>query len=134
MKYSAMLQEAWECEKEYQGEYSKLEFLSDIVFNFITYDSDMAELFAGKMLDVISAILHQKTFEFINIGLDNYFTYLTMVNMPFMINKIEWGTSIRGAWFDENDPIVVWEGITIESGELSIFMGAMLEWSDFKTN
>ena len=37
------------------------------------------------------------TFEYIE---SNHFNYLLMVNMPFFKDKLEWGGSIRGAWWD----------------------------------
>ena len=52
------------------------------------------------MLEVIDVIINQTQFEYIKDEA-KYLNYLTMVNMPFLSNKIEWGTSIRGAWFDE---------------------------------
>lgn len=79
---------------------SKLAFLGNVIFDFTTYDGEMDELFAEKMIEVIDSILNGKTFDYIK-DRSNYINYLTMVNMPFLKEKIDWGTSVRGAWFDE---------------------------------
>ena len=78
---------------------SRLEFLADHVFDFTTYDSAMSELFAAKALDVCVAISNGTTLDYIKAE-DNYRWFLLMVNMPFFAGRLEWGTSIRGAWWD----------------------------------
>lgn len=78
---------------------SKLEFLSDYVFNFTTYDSSMSNLFAIKALEVCVAINDGDTFEYIK-NAENYRWFLLMCNMPFFVPRLEWGGSIRGAWWD----------------------------------
>lgn len=77
---------------------SRLEYLSINIFNFTTYDGAMDELFAKKALDVCVAITDKQTFEY-QKDEENYKWYLIMVNMPFFVGKIEWGTSICGAWW-----------------------------------
>jgi hypothetical protein len=80
------------------GDASRLEYLSDHVFDFTTYDSGMAALFARKALEVAEAISEGKTFDYFADD-ENYRWYLVMVNMPFFAGKLDWGTSIRGAWW-----------------------------------
>jgi hypothetical protein len=77
---------------------TRLEFLSDYIFDFTTYDRGMAELFTRKALEVCAAISEQRTFDYIKDE-DNYRWYLLMVNMPFFAERLDWGTSIRGAWW-----------------------------------
>lgn len=79
---------------------SRLEYLSDYIFNFTTYDGEMAELFARRSLEVRAAISNSTTFDYIKDA-DQYRWYLVMCNMPFFADKLEWGTSIRGAWWGE---------------------------------
>ena len=78
---------------------SRLEYLSDHIFDFTTYDSEIAKLFARKALEVCAAINDAKTFEYIKDA-DNYRWYLLMCNMPFFYPRLSWGGSIRGAWWD----------------------------------
>jgi hypothetical protein len=56
----------------------------------------------GQTLEVCEVILNGKTVAYINESDANYKNYITIVNMPFLRGKLEWGTSIRGAWFDES--------------------------------
>ncbi|MFH1625922.1 MAG: hypothetical protein ABID54_12320, partial [Pseudomonadota bacterium] len=41
----------------------------------------------------------RQTFDYIESEEGNLW-YLIMVNMPFFAEKLNWGTSIRGAWWD----------------------------------
>lgn len=84
--------QCFECPSE-----TKVAFLGNNIFDFTTYDDDMDKLFGQKALDVCVAITEKTTFEYQK---DNYQWYLIMVNMPFFEGKLEWGTSIRGAWWD----------------------------------
>lgn len=93
-------------------ETTRLYYLADYIFDFTTYDSEMGELFASKALEVCAAITERKTFDYIK-DREQYIWYLTMVNMPFFANRIEWGTSIRGAWWDHSitfDSCGIWVG------------------------
>lgn len=118
--------------------YNKLEFIGRDVFDFTTYDGAMDEFLAGKMIEVVDCILNGTTFEY-QKDEANYINYLTMVNMPFLKDKLEWGTSIRGAWFDEyghhseKEPRVYEIGIgndlIIPKIEIKNFMKQLVEWS-----
>lgn len=85
----------------FEEQQSKLEYLSDYIFSFTTYDAGMSELFAQKAVEVCDAITNRSTFDYI-ADEHNYQWYLLMVNMPFFENKLNWGSSIRGAWWDVN--------------------------------
>lgn len=93
--YLRMLEEG---HMETQDRASRLEYLSEYIFDFTTYESEYSELFAKKALEVCAAVSDGKTFEYIKQP-DNRLWYLLMVNMPFFTNKLSWGTSIRGAWW-----------------------------------
>ena len=84
-----------------QGRTSRLEYLGNHIFGFTTYEGEYSELFAKKALEVCAAISKGETFEYIKEP-DGRLWYLLMVNMPFFADKLEWGTSIRGAWWDEH--------------------------------
>lgn len=77
---------------------TRAEFLGSWIFDFTTYDGYYDVLFARNMLDVLNAIRDKKTFQYI-LDKDNYKNYLLMCNTKFLSDKLEWGTSIRGAWF-----------------------------------
>jgi len=79
------------------GENTPYSFLSSAVFDFTTYSDEMDELFVKKAIEVCVTITEASTFTFIE---DKHEQYLMMCNMPFFSEKIEWGTSIRGAWWN----------------------------------
>lgn len=85
--------ETFECAPE-----SRLEYLGDHIFDFTTYDGEMSALFARKAVEVCAAINNQLTFDYIKEPND-YRWFLLMCNMPFFAERLEWGTSIRGAWW-----------------------------------
>ncbi len=108
---------------------SKKEYLGSIIFNFITYDSELDELLADKMLTVLKVILEKDTFRYTEASNKNHINFITMVNMPFLIDKVNWGTSIRGAWLDNTKEYSIDCGrIKIEENELHYFIQAILDW------
>ena len=88
----------------------RLEYLAEHIFDITTYDSEMDALFATKAVEVCEAISTKKTGEYIE-DKGSYVWYLTMCNFPFFSKRIEWGTSIRYAWWDVHGP----KTTTIES-------------------
>lgn len=106
---------------------SKLEFVGNHIFDFTTYDSDLDAKFAGRMLEVVEAIANRTTFEYHGQGQEKYENYILMCNMPFLANKIEWGTSIRGAWFDAA-PFSIDLNIPSEITDINTFIKALIKW------
>lgn len=107
---------------------TKMEFLGATIFDFLTNNGDMDRLFAEKMVEVIECILNGTNFEY-QSDRDKYVNYLTMVNMPFLVDKLEYDGSIRGAWFDDGKGYEISSGrIIIGRGELSEFIKQLIEW------
>ena len=128
-KFTKKLDEVYKFWREMELVESKKEFTGNIIFDFTTYDSDIDVLFCNKMLEVIECILNGETFEYQDKSNDNYINYLLMVNMPFLDDKLEYGTSIRGAWFIVPKRYEIDYGrIVIEKGELKIFIKELIEW------
>ena len=100
---------------------SKHEYLSSMVFDFTTYDGDVDKLFVSKALEVCDAISNRTTFDYIKENLE---WYLIMMNMPFFADQTSWGTSVRFAWWDDNEPIA---GFPDEI-DLSQLTKDMIEW------
>lgn len=100
MDYLGLLEHSFTRQKEDEDSTadSRLEYLSNHIFNFTTYDAKMDALFATKAIQVCEAINNRTTLEFIK-DKDNYTWFLAMINMPFFLNKISWGTSVRGAFW-----------------------------------
>ena len=129
-KFTKKLDEVYKfwCEMACPPE-SKEEFTGNAIFDFTTYDGDIDVLFCNKMLEVIECILNDETFEYQDKSNDNYINYLLMVNMPFLDGKLEYGTSIRGAWFIIDKRYEIDCGrIVIEYGELKIFIKELIKW------
>lgn len=81
----------------------KLHYLSNDFFDFTLYDSDADKHFAWTMLEVIRAIKNGRQGAFFKEDPSNYYAYLACVNHKFFDKKLEWGTSIRTAWFSYGD-------------------------------
>lgn len=97
--YGRLLEHSFKMDNELSDHpKTRLGYLSHNIFDFTTYDSDMDELFAQRAVEVCAAINNQKTFEYI-ASPENYQWYLLMCNMPFFVDRLEWGGSIRGAWW-----------------------------------
>ena len=122
---------------------TRLEYLSNHIFEFITYASDIDELFARKAVEVCNAITNRKTFDYIKTE-EGHVWFLVMCNMPFFENKISWGTSIRGAWWDidgnqnfEIDSCGLWEDedqilepIKFDEAAWGLFMHAVINFAN----
>ena len=98
--YKKILEDSFIKENK-QKEVTKLEYLSMNIFDFTTYDSKMNILFAEKALEVCAAINEKTTFEYIK-NPDNYLWYIMLCNTNFFASRLDWGSSIRGAWWDYN--------------------------------
>lgn len=123
---------------------TRLEYLSDYIFNFTTYEQHCAEVFAKKALEVCRAITEKKTFEYISDD-KNKTWYLLMVNFPFFSTRLDWGGSTRGAWWSvpscetdhhSLDSCGIYVGekqetdLKIPEGEWGNFILAMLEFAE----
>lgn len=99
MDYLELLKESFKEEKKSDSDLDRYQYLSDHIFDFTTYDRVAARRMGEVALSVCLAITDRKTFSYIE-DKGNYADYLNCVNMVFFMNKLEWGTSIRGAWWD----------------------------------
>jgi hypothetical protein len=107
---------------------SKLCFVADNIFGFTTYDPQISESFGLSMLEVIQVILAKRNFEY-QQNRETYLTYMMMVNMPFLIDKLEWGTSIHGAWINKDEDVMHdINGLMVHSREMSRFLTTLLTW------
>jgi len=103
MNWQNRLEESLRFHNEHAcSESSKVEFICANIFNIYTYDSVEDEFLGGKCVDVALAITNNTNFEYIR-NTDNYRWYLSIVHFPFFAERITWGTSIRGAWWDIDD-------------------------------
>lgn len=120
-KLYTFCKEEMECPPE-----TKMEFLGAHIFDFTTYDGEIDVLFAERMIEVLESILKRTTFDYQKESEEKYINYLLMVNMPFLKGKLDWGGSIRGAWFDYGEFTI--DEIIIGKHELSQFIEQLIEW------
>jgi hypothetical protein len=142
LDYKELLQHSFEVEQGLIecGPESRLAYLSRDIFDFTTYDGSMDELFARKAVEVCAAITNRATFEYIKDA-ENYRWFLLMCNMPFFQGKLNWGGSIRGAWWDaekgfELQTCGLWLGneqltepLTFSPDEWKKFIAAVIEFA-----
>lgn len=110
---------------------SRLIYASQRIFNFTTYDSGIDEKFGKKMIAVLSCILSRTTYEYLTKSQSQHINYITMVNMPFLKNKIEWGGSVRGAWLDNWKEYEIDE-VSVKKQELTLYISDLIEWVKIK--
>lgn len=114
--------------------HNRLEYIADVLFDFTTYDGGLSQKMATNMLAVLECIFKKETFAYIEASNENYVNYITNINMPFLQGKLEWGTSIRGAWLDtygkNKDEVlkIGISGIEIKRFELEEFIGVLIDW------
>lgn len=77
---------------------SKYEWAASNIFELSTYDGALDELFVKKIVEVCKVIINGATYEYIRNG-ENYIAYILVCQLLNSLQWIEWGTSIRGAWF-----------------------------------
>lgn len=77
---------------------SKLSWVGDVIFDFTCYGDSASETLAYWAITVAKAISERKTFDCMEKNGDIF--YLAMVNMPFFIERLNWTSSIRGAWWN----------------------------------
>ena len=90
--------------KEYKN--IKYRFLASIVFEITTYDTSLSAEFGRDILEVMEIISKRSSFEYIR-NKEDYRKFIIVVNILNQYGWIEWGTSIRGCWFDNYaEPII----------------------------
>lgn len=81
---------------------NKYDWCAKYVFMLLTYDEELAEIFIKKIFEVCKAILEKRNFSFFKDNDEKYREYIIVCQLLCRLNWINWGTSIRGAWFEEN--------------------------------
>ena len=108
-------QSTWSGDRE-----SKYEWAASNIFELCTYDGGLDERFVKDILEVCKVILDQQNYEYIEDE-NNYVKYILVCQTLRQFNWIDWGISLRGAYFHvDHHP---------ESGSREI-LGA-LEWHEW---
>lgn len=85
------------CESIVPEERDKSETIMSLL-GYTTYDAGVDIELAPRFIAVLKSILNGSSYGFIEISRQNYLDYLQVVNLPFLKNRLDWGTSIRGVW------------------------------------
>lgn len=101
----------------------RMAWIGEVLFGFCTYEEEFCAEMTRSALDVADAISNRYTFDYISND-ENYRWYLLMVNMPFFENKLEWGTSIRGAWWVHFQTFEDVMEMTLNRGQLKALLKA----------
>lgn len=126
MDYRRMLEEGY----DFESGIGRLEYLSEYIFDFTTDDGEMAELFARKALEVCEAISDRATFEYIKDA-ENYRWFLLLCNTPFFADRLNWSTSIRGAWWDQNNSTLYPSGLWLNGKQVTELEFSGEQWPEF---
>lgn len=136
MNYLDLLKENFKTLQYIDDGLEPYEYLSNYIFDFITYDRDGANMMGEEALSVCLAITDKRIFDYIE-DKDNYKKYLNYVNSNFFIDKLDWGTSIRCAWWDlyedKEFEINSWDGeqiftLKFKENEWDLFVYAMRDF------
>lgn len=102
MRYLDLIEKDYKETLQAEEGKSKLEYIGEDVFNLCTYCVETTEFMTTKALEVCHAINNRNNHEYISVDHDHTW-YVTILNMPFFKDKIDWGTSIRGAWWCKHE-------------------------------
>lgn len=134
INYKNLLQNSFEEIKSHGNpDLSPLEYLGGYIFEFTTYDDSIDRLFGEKALEVCEQISDGTVFGYLQDD-DNYKWYLIMINMPFFSVRLDWGSSIRGAWWSHSkDDLSLFSTGLFESSEqvLKLEFETRDDWIDF---
>lgn len=78
---------------------TKETFIASNLLGLDTYDPVLDEIFTKDILEVFKVIKNRENFEYIKDEA-NYLKFITVVNLVG-VGLLDWGCSIRGAWFGE---------------------------------
>lgn len=120
--YSNYLQECRFCTRK--------TFLSELIFEFDTEDSEVDEWLVDKALEVATVISRQTNYDYIKASPKNYKWYILMLNMPFFNTFTEYGISIRSAQW-EHAMILYTTGLYIKDKAVSKMEFNQKEWIQF---
>lgn len=96
--FRQMLEEGYSIESS-DRPISRLEYLSDYIFDFTTYDSAISIEMAKQALIICKVINDSSMSDYIDDP-TQYRAFIYYCNLPFFIGKLDWGSSIRYPWWN----------------------------------
>ena len=86
-----------------KNEYTKYAFLSSNVFDLCPYDSDKDTEWGKVIYEVLCAIRDEKNNYYLLLDDAHYNNFLLVCQLLYRKRWINWGTSIRSCWLEENE-------------------------------
>lgn len=101
-----ILNKAYKEDSEYETHPdSKKEWLVSTIFQCGSYSSEVDEKICDIFVSVCFAITKKETFEYVE-DFERYVNYTMVANSSFMFNMLDWGTSLRGAWWTHDELVI----------------------------
>lgn len=107
-------------------EYTKYEWAACYIFDLYTYDTALDEKFVKSIIEVSKAIIDMETYNYIE-NRDNYLKHILVCQLLYHFNWINWGTSIRGPWFESDSRKDI-----LEESSWSLLNEKTGEWDRYK--
>lgn len=112
--YLALLEHSYLQWSEFDSDLARCDYIAEYVMGLSLYCSEMSDLFASRACEVAKAINNNATFDYIEDS-ENHQWFLVMLNYPFFSERINWGTSIRAAFWTYD--AISLEGLNFFDGE-----------------
>ena len=129
MDYVKILNHSYKETCSHLEQLNPIEYLADHIFDLTTYEYTVSTFLVNKCIEVCKAISDGKTFDYIS-NEENNLWYLTVINFPFFQEKITWGTSIRGAFW-ESEIVLQSTGIFIDNNQVIEMSFEGDQWIEF---
>lgn len=84
-------------DKETESITAVIDFLAVCIFKLFTYESEINAILVRQTLSVCQALVDDCTHEYVKQSPNHLLTYATVLHMPFLCNRVEWGESILDA-------------------------------------
>ncbi|PBG28827.1 hypothetical protein BGU81_06825 [Clostridioides difficile] len=105
------------------------------LFGIITYDERLDIEFGKSIIEVMKSIQSRNNFDYIK-NKKKYRQYILIANLLASNGWVEWGSSIRGAWFDafgdarfpEGERYSIYEAFPIDDNDRSKNIDILLEY------
>ena len=105
---------------------TKYEWCASIIFDLVTYDSELDEIFVKNILEVCKSIINRTNYDYIKDP-ERYVQYIIVCQLLSSMKWIDWGTSIRGAWIAEYNKVNIIAEVPLTEENLRILIDFMEE-------
>lgn len=131
-KYLDMLTESHiENDRNNGQKTSREEYILCEIFDVAAYSSDVATILARAACEIACALSDRTTFMYISPGSTSEANYTSVLHWPFFAERVDWGTSIRGAFWRFSETRLDSCGLYKNGEQLIHLEFSRSEWDDF---